>query len=73
MGFEFVSVTDVDLVCIFIYQDELMFRQEIEASALAAVAFLPFTPAVSFPFPEVFDQARKVVSDFIEASLAIQS
>jgi hypothetical protein len=50
-----------------------MFRQEIESSALAAVAFLPLTPAVSFPFPEVFDQARKVVSDFIEASLTIKS
>jgi hypothetical protein len=38
----------------------------MEAAALAATMSLPFTPAVSFPFPEVFDQARKTMSVFLD-------
>ncbi|KAI2510477.1 hypothetical protein MHU86_3897 [Fragilaria crotonensis] len=47
--------------------DDLLFRQEMEASALAATLFLPYTPAVSFPFPEVFDQARRTLSLSMES------
>jgi hypothetical protein len=38
----------------------------MEASALGATSFLPFNIVVSFPFPEVFDQARKAMSLFLD-------
>eukprot|EP00546_Thalassionema_frauenfeldii_P000923 CAMPEP_0178937866 /NCGR_PEP_ID=MMETSP0786-20121207/26011_1 /TAXON_ID=186022 /ORGANISM="Thalassionema frauenfeldii, Strain CCMP 1798" /LENGTH=407 /DNA_ID=CAMNT_0020616517 /DNA_START=206 /DNA_END=1429 /DNA_ORIENTATION=+ len=45
---------------------DLIFRQELEAATLAATMSLPITPLVSFPFPEVFDQARKTLNVYLE-------
>lgn len=55
-----------DQINILFAKDDLLFRQDLEASTLAATSFLPFKIVVSFPFPEVFDQARKAISLFLD-------
>jgi len=47
-------------------KNELLFRQELEASTLAATTSLSISPVVSFPFPEIFEQARKTLYTFLE-------